>query len=55
VASVPGLDAKALLELADAEVYRAKHDGKNRIYLGQPPGVEGASAPRVVTLSNEGT
>ncbi|MNS86698.1 putative diguanylate cyclase YcdT [compost metagenome] len=34
VASVPGLDAKGLLDIVDAEVYRAKRDGKNRIYLG---------------------
>jgi diguanylate cyclase (GGDEF)-like protein len=27
---------KTLLEVADAEVYRAKRDGKNRIYLGTP-------------------
>lgn len=34
VASAPGLDAKGLLDIVDAEVYRAKRDGKNRIYLG---------------------
>ncbi|WP_043762552.1 sensor domain-containing diguanylate cyclase [Aeromonas taiwanensis] len=34
VASAPGLDAKALLASVDAEVYRAKRDGKNRIYVG---------------------
>ncbi|MBP8280927.1 MAG: sensor domain-containing diguanylate cyclase, partial [Aeromonas sp.] len=34
VASAPGLDAKELLDIVDAEVYRAKRDGKNRIYLG---------------------
>lgn len=34
VASAPGLDAKRLLDIVDAEVYRAKRDGKNRIYLG---------------------
>ncbi|MEZ6931860.1 diguanylate cyclase [Aeromonas sp. S16(2024)] len=34
VASAPDLDAKGLLDIVDAEVYRAKHDGKNRIYLG---------------------
>ncbi|MNW69339.1 hypothetical protein D3C74_483210 [compost metagenome] len=34
MASAPGLDAKELLDIVDAEVYRAKRDGKNRIYLG---------------------
>ncbi|MNT61760.1 hypothetical protein D3C72_1994240 [compost metagenome] len=34
MASAPGLDAKGLLDIVDAEVYRAKRDGKNRIYLG---------------------
>lgn len=36
VANTPGLDAKALLTLVDAEVYRAKRDGKNRLYFGPP-------------------
>lgn len=54
VASAPGLDARALLELADAEVYRAKRDGKNRIYLGNPPGAE-APIPQGDLMSNEET
>lgn len=54
VASAPGLDARALLELADAEVYRAKRDGKNRIYLGNPPAAE-ASIPQGDIMSNEET
>ncbi|MEG0010294.1 MAG: diguanylate cyclase [Aeromonas sp.] len=37
VANTPGLDARTLLEIVDAEVYRAKRDGKNRIYLGSVP------------------
>ncbi|MGL5812670.1 MAG: sensor domain-containing diguanylate cyclase [Aeromonas sp.] len=36
VASTPGLDAKALMTIVDMEVYRAKRDGKNRLYLGKP-------------------
>ncbi len=35
VASAPGLDARHLLAMVDAEVYRAKRDGKNRIHLGE--------------------
>ena len=36
VASHGVTHGKTLLEVADAEVYRAKRDGKNRIYLGTP-------------------
>ena len=55
VASASGLDAKGLLEIVDAEVYRAKRDGKNRIYLGQPPGPAEDVSPQGSLLSNEET
>ena len=55
VASAPGLEAKRLLEIADAEVYRAKRDGKNRIYLGQPSGPAEAPSPQETLLSKEET
>ncbi|AGM45974.1 sensor domain-containing diguanylate cyclase [Aeromonas hydrophila] len=45
VASQAGMDGKALLEIADAEVYRAKRDGKNRIYLGRPEAKRQEDAP----------
>ncbi len=43
VASAPGLDAKGLLQIVDAEVYRAKRDGKNRLYLGHPGSETGST------------
>ncbi|EHK5440942.1 sensor domain-containing diguanylate cyclase [Aeromonas hydrophila] len=45
VASQAGMDGKTLLEIADAEVYRAKRDGKNRIYLGRPEAKRQEDAP----------
>ncbi|HHQ4567855.1 TPA: sensor domain-containing diguanylate cyclase [Aeromonas hydrophila] len=45
VASQAGMDGKTLLEIADAEVYRAKRDGKNRIYLGKPEAKRQEDAP----------
>lgn len=55
VASNGVTHGKTLLEVADAEVYRAKRDGKNRIYLGKPQELvagEG-SLPKGNLLSNE--
>lgn len=51
-----GLNAKTLLELVDAEVYRAKRDGKNRICLGKPSGaVEAEVLPPAILLNEEET
>lgn len=55
VASTPGLDAKGLLQIVDGEVYRAKRDGKNRIYLGQPPGSAEARSAQDSLLKTEET
>ena len=55
VASHGVTHGQTLLEVADAEVYRAKRDGKNRIYLGKPQELvagEG-SLPKGSLLSNE--
>ncbi|MFM4737554.1 GGDEF domain-containing protein, partial [Aeromonas caviae] len=48
VASAPGLGARSLLTMVDAEVYRAKGDGKNRIYMVDP------LAPRADSPSGDG-
>ena len=48
VASAPGLGARSLLTMVDAEVYRAKGDGKNRIYMVDP------LAPRDDSPSGDG-
>ena len=51
----PPAVAQTLLAVADAEVYHAKRDGKNRIYLGSlhETGAEKGSPPNDSVLSNE--
>lgn len=55
VASRAGMDGKALLAAVDAEVYRAKRDGKNCIHLGraEAKGQEETPPADDALLSNE--